>query len=592
MIELSKMMSNHKNKILYVFLMLVLSLLAFYYLDIWQKVLYEFSSSYNNLAFFLFVIIFSFAIDNIIITYKSFRLVSILIPAIVITLWYGPYVAAMLISVVSLFRVNTPRAENVMHVILRSLSRALIYFLMFSLPGKIMYLDFPFYSRLILYLISVLIINQIIMHLYYPLFLNRKLQGFKKSVVVYFIELLPGLVLVPVSQAIYNLQMHGREKLFNIYYIFPIFSLTLMLLTIILRKSEREQNERIRLNHFKQALKGILSGLNLVRSTEDFNVILQKATKLLADMLGYKEALVSFIDRKENTIKRIGYYGMEKSEFEKIQTRKITKETLNFLFNPEYEFGGTFFLPAESTSFKKLYPEESVYNDKEKLDNTKWHPDDLFIIPFLDSQNDVTGYISLDLPISGKRPTEEDAEIARIFAEQIGRMVETSFKYNRVLETSKKDMMTKLYNHTTFYEKIDEMINASSFDEPLSLLMLDIDDFKAFNDQYGHVSGDNALKKVASAIKNMIPTQAVAARYGGEEFAVLLPQTDKLKAVEIANNLLQNVARTNVEGVRVTLSCGVSTCPEDGRHSSTLVSSADNALYISKKTGKNKVTMV
>lgn len=585
-------MSNKKSRLIYVLVMLSLSILVFVHGDVWQKMLYEFSGSYNNLPFFLFSIIFSFAIDNIMITYKSFKLVSTLIPAIVITLWYGPYTAALMLSTISFFRVNTSRAENITHVILRSLSRASIYFLMFSLPGEIMNLNIPFYSRLLVYLVLVLIINQIIMRFYYPFFSSQRWMGIKKSVVAYFMELLPGLILVPVSQAIYNLQLLGYENLFNLYYIFPIFSIILVLLTIVLRKTEREQKERIRLNHFKQAIKGILSGLNLVRSTEDFNVILQKSTKLLADMLGYKTALVSLIDRKNGTINRIGYYGMERAAFEKIKTRKFTKETLNNLFNLEYEFGGTFFLPAESASFKKMFPGESVYDKDQKFDDDKWHPDDLFLIPFLNSQNEFSGYISLDCPINGKRPAEEDAEIARIFAEQIGRMVETSFKYNQVLETSKKDQMTKLYNHTTFYEKTDEMIQASSFDKPLSLLMMDIDDFKAFNDQYGHVAGDNALKKVASIIKNTIPSKAIGARYGGEEFAVLLPQTDKLKAVEIANDLLHKIAQTDIEGVRVTLSCGVSTCPEDGRHSSTLVSSADNALYISKKTGKNKVTMV
>jgi diguanylate cyclase (GGDEF)-like protein len=122
--------------------------------------------------------------------------------------------------------------------------------------------------------------------------------------------------------------------------------------------------------------------------------------------------------------------------------------------------------------------------------------------------------------------------------------------------------------------------------------MMDIDDFKTFNDQYGHLMGDQALKNVAKAIKETIPVDAIAARYGGEEFAVLLTGTDKLKAVEISNKIIQKVAKTDVEGLHVTISCGVATCPEDGRHSSTLVSSADSALYISKKTGKNKVTMV
>jgi len=283
---------------------------------------------------------------------------------------------------------------------------------------------------------------------------------------------------------------------------------------------------------------------------------------------------------------------MKPEEFDAKNSKVVTVDSINHLFSSEFKFSGTYFIPAESRVYEKLNLEDAVYSEGEKIQKDKWHPDDLFLIPFLDSENEIIGYISLDYPIDNRRPTEEDAEIARIFSEQIGRMIETSFKYKKVLETTKIDRMTKLNNHTTFYEKTDELTKKSTFEIPLSLIMMDIDDFKAFNDKYGHLMGDKALKNVARMIKEAIPMDAIAARYGGEEFAVLLTGTDKLKAVEIANQIIHRVAETEVDGLHVTISCGVATCPEDGRQSSTLVSSADSALYISKKTGKNKVTMV
>ena len=568
------------------------SLFLFFNWEIGRKILYEFSSSSTGLLFFLFVILFTFAVDNIRVHYKAFNLVSTIIPAIVICLGYGPYTAAAMIGFISLLRININYEKLRGVFLVKTISRASVYFLMYLLPAEWLYSNLPFYCRLLLYVMSVLALNQFIMYFYFMVFYKKAWHGLAENTKIYWIELTPGLLLIPLSQAIYDLQLIGYDKIYTLYYLFPVVSLMLLLFTIILKNSHQEKDERNKLSHFKQALKAILSGLNLVRSTEDFNIILQKATKILAEMLGYKEAVVSIINRNEQSINKIGYYGMKQEDFDALAARKITIESINDLFSKNFEFSGTFFIPAESRMYQKINPEEAVYRENEKSIKNKWHPDDLFLIPFLDSENEIIGYISLDYPLNANRPTEEDAEIARIFAEQIGRMVETSFKYKKVLETTRIDRMTKLNNHTTFYEKMDEMIKKSSFENPLSLIMMDIDDFKAFNDQHGHLMGDKALKKVAHVIKETIPMDAIAARYGGEEFAVLLAGTDKLAAVEVANNIVYRVSAADIDSLHVTISCGVATCPEDGRHASTLVSSADSALYISKKTGKNKVTMV
>jgi len=592
LISTSNVKQKNTNKYLFSLILLTVSLYIFVNFNIGQNILYEFSSSYNGLLFFLFVIIFTYSIDNIKVSYRSFDLVSTVIPAMVISLGYGPFTAGSLIAFISLFRININQSKVKNLFFIKAILRSSIYFLMYTIPAELMYLDLQLWIRLSLYLLCVLAINQILMIFYFWFFYNSAWNGFMSSLKIYLIELFPGILLLPLSQAIYDLQLTGYDKIFTLYYLFPLVSMMLLLFTIIMKNIDSEKDERLKLRHFKQALKGILSGLNLVRSTEDFNIILQKSTKLLAEMLGYQEALVSVINKNEQIVNRIGYYGIKKEDFDALASVKVTVDSINDLFRSEFKFSGTYFIPAESRMFEKLNLGSSVYNEGEKIIKNRWHPDDLFLIPFLDSENELIGYIALDYPLDGQRPSEEDAEIARIFAEQIGRMVETSFKYKKVLETTKIDRMTKLNNHTTFYEKADELIKKSSFEHPLSIIMMDIDDFKSFNDKYGHLMGDQALKNVAKVIKETIPIDAIAARYGGEEFAVLLSGADKLQAVELANKIIHKVSKTDVEGLHVTISCGVATCPEDGRHSSTLVSSADSALYISKKTGKNKVTMV
>jgi two-component system, chemotaxis family, response regulator WspR len=128
----------------------------------------------------------------------------------------------------------------------------------------------------------------------------------------------------------------------------------------------------------------------------------------------------------------------------------------------------------------------------------------------------------------------------------------------------------------------------------LSLIMIDVDYFKAFNDTYGHQAGDNCLIRIAETISNSLhrPTDFVA-RYGGEEFVVLLPQTDAGGAVEVAEKIRKAVSKVNIKrgpDEHVTISCGVATSMQNSKSSAEeLLKAADLALYAAKKSGRNKV---
>ncbi len=585
--------NSNSSRYLYSLMLVALSGFIYFYFNIGQRILAEINNAYSSLFIFLCIIIFTFIVENVQISYKGFNAVSSVLAAVVITLWYGPYTAAFLIAGISVFRINNSLATVKGFEFWKIISRFSINFLMYTIPAQIMYQVYPFYARILLYLFLALVVNQILMGFYFPLFLLKPFLGVQKSLACFAMEYFPVIILTPLTQVIHDLQLSGYRNIFLLYYIYPLFLIVFVLITRILNASSRVNNEREKLQHFQKALKGILSGLKLVRSTEDSGVILQKATKLLTELLGYKEALISVIHRDDKRIERIGHYGIDQDEFDRLQSEEITLDVFNTVFDSQFDFAGTYFVPAESGVFKKISNESDTEGKKYKgKDDESWRDDDLFLVPLLNSEGMIIGYISLDSPVNGKRPSEEDAEIARIFTEQIGRMLETSVKYKEIVETTQIDRMTKLCNHTYFYERADELIKRSDFVKPLSFLMMDIDDFKTFNDKYGHLTGDNVLISVARIIRHNVPQNSVVARYGGEEFAILLPDTAKLKAVEYANKLLKEIRSTKIDGLSVTLSCGVSTFPEDGRFSSTLVSAADSALYISKKTGKDKVTMV
>ncbi|GAX91236.1 diguanylate cyclase [Effusibacillus lacus] len=166
--------------------------------------------------------------------------------------------------------------------------------------------------------------------------------------------------------------------------------------------------------------------------------------------------------------------------------------------------------------------------------------------------------------------------------------------YNHFRSLSIKDELTGLYNHRYFQEKLQEL---TAKGETLSLLLLDLDHFKIYNDMYGHPQGDKLLQELAKVISGNIPEQGTVYRYGGEEFAVLLPGTDSETALTVAESIRKAVSEHEFEGMkhmpakRITVSIGVSTFPHMATSKENLLMLADEALYKIKYTSRNKVQL-
>lgn len=160
---------------------------------------------------------------------------------------------------------------------------------------------------------------------------------------------------------------------------------------------------------------------------------------------------------------------------------------------------------------------------------------------------------------------------------------------------SKIDPLTDLYNHKTFHEYLGWLIeHQQSNPFPMQLAVMDIDNFKKVNDQYGHWVGDIVLKQVAGIVLKHIGTDDFAARYGGEEFVMILTAKSLKDSTEIMERILQGIAGmpiTEMEGKSVTVSIGMHDYDGADSKSSTF-QQADDALYEAKKTGKNKIVIV
>lgn len=157
------------------------------------------------------------------------------------------------------------------------------------------------------------------------------------------------------------------------------------------------------------------------------------------------------------------------------------------------------------------------------------------------------------------------------------------------------DGLTGLLNHRELLQRLEsELARAIRYRRPLALLMLDLDEFKEVNDRHGHQAGDTVLKAVADCLRGELRPVDQLARYGGEEFAVILPETSFPGAVVLAHRIHAAVGALHIdvgEGrvVRITISVGVASFPEDAESVTRLLASADRALYAAKMAGRNRV---
>jgi diguanylate cyclase (GGDEF)-like protein len=152
------------------------------------------------------------------------------------------------------------------------------------------------------------------------------------------------------------------------------------------------------------------------------------------------------------------------------------------------------------------------------------------------------------------------------------------------------DPLTGLLNRRYLEARLTEEIKRWQRDGfPTSFMMIDVDDFKAYNDNFTHPEGDKALRLVAGALKANLRGVDVAARYGGEEFSILLPQTTMSEAQTIAERIRERVEKTQFPNRSVTVSIGIASCSPDLSTPEKLVAAADEALYDAKRMGRNNV---
>jgi diguanylate cyclase (GGDEF)-like protein len=294
-----------------------------------------------------------------------------------------------------------------------------------------------------------------------------------------------------------------------------------------------------------------------------------------------------------------------------------TEEMAAVLLHEFEVLPGCFYCPYESAkqSDRRI---SRVSESVERESDTRWHPRDLltFVLPSVDGR--LTAYLGVDDPEDGKVPSMATLEEMQVFVNLVGlalsnaRMVREQrdriSAQAEALEATQKllletkhaatDPLTGIANRRFFDEVLaHEWHRSERSGAPLAMIFIDVDEFKAFNDEYGHGAGDQCLKQIADCIAVRLKRpDDLFARYGGEEFAILLPTTDEAGALAIADELCRNVFELNIVHQNskhgfISISAGVASLVpkfEEAFHAS-LVKAADAALYRAKDAGRNCV---
>ncbi len=244
---------------------------------------------------------------------------------------------------------------------------------------------------------------------------------------------------------------------------------------------------------------------------------------------------------------------------------------------------------------KLIYSENSDRDVRHTIADSQVGPHGHIIVPLTVMGGKAVGVLYMYLPVGADAPDERRKKLLQSIGGRLGVAIENMRLQEKTRELSLHDPLTGLGNRRLMSMELRKgMAFAKRSGRPMSILLLDLDHFKQYNDMYGHSSGDVLLADLALIMKKEIREMDLAVRYGGEEFLIILPETDILAASEVAERIRERVAASEFDCApgqtsHITVSLGIAVCDGGVNDENVLVKRADAALYTAKSNGRNRV---
>ena len=343
-----------------------------------------------------------------------------------------------------------------------------------------------------------------------------------------------------------------------------------------LKYKDEIEAKRKQLEEANQSMEKIVNELILlfevaktVNSTLELDDILGSITELLGQVMGYKQFSVLLMNDERTEFKVKAAYGLKgQGDFRDITFKKGE---------------GFCWIVAESKEYCVIpdtanEPRYLHYKGRQKDDGV------CIVIPMM-FKRECIGILNFIKPY-GQNFLEDEITFLVSVANLAATAIMNAYMHQKVVDLSISDTLTGTFNRRYLDRRLSEDVEqARRFKEPLSIIMIDIDHFKEFNDTGGHQTGDQVLTRVGNLLNSNTRRIDVVARFGGEEFCVILSKTGKEAAMDVAEKLRDSVERTNL----ITISAGVASFPEDSNDDRGLLIVADHALYKAKREGRNRV---
>ncbi|MEO0128999.1 MAG: GGDEF domain-containing protein [candidate division WOR-3 bacterium] len=307
-----------------------------------------------------------------------------------------------------------------------------------------------------------------------------------------------------------------------------------------------------------------------------FTEVLRRAQQIL----GFKKIMCSVYDPETDSFERFHSAGISLKKFREAKKVHPPYKLIKILMEDRFRISNSYYVPSEEV-FKEIrnYEVYKIPSVPKRVHNL-WSQGDILISPIYSRNGEILGILSLADPVDNCVPDLNKIRLLEAFGDFLGLAMENNRLFEKNLIISYTDELTGVYNYRFLREKLNELIEKSY--KQFAIAMVDLDRFKEYNDQYGHIAGDMLLKRISQVFKEIIKDGYVT-RYGGDEFIIILPNAGARAIRSRIEKARALITRLKKGELFINFSCGIATYPEDGKDFGILIDNADKRLYLEKR---------
>jgi diguanylate cyclase (GGDEF)-like protein len=334
----------------------------------------------------------------------------------------------------------------------------------------------------------------------------------------------------------------------------------------------------------RAALEQLLAVSSRLTETFSIDAILQSVCDAIRTALEFENVCVDLPDPETGAFRSRAASGWEMTD--NAVGMPMAPADLERLLQPEFEIEGCHLIEYEEV-MRRVGAEHDTYQSRNNGRGPAAWRNHWLLVPLWSRGGRLMGVIWVDDPSDRLIPADARLQSLRVFANQATTALDTAAQYEQMQYLAEHDALTRLYNRRAFTDRLAlEASRAARYGHPLSLVLCDLNGFKALNDTHGHAAGDAALEQIGAVLASGLRRADAAYRIGGDEFALLLPETTSTHAAAVVERIsvAMSAAFTgHMAGLEASF--GIAVCPTDGITPQELFRAADEAMYAAKRPG-------